>query len=486
LALSKAYTVIGGYQDDGDTATPPGSVLVVDNATPTKQWTVTASDPAPNDQFGSAVAISDTGTLLVGSQRDDDKGNDSGSVYVFELVNGAWVQQQKLTATDGTASARFGAALAISGTSALVSAPLSANGSGSTYWFANGWVNGSGCTDGADCATGLCIENVCCDAACDGLCRSCLGANTGGPSGTCAAIVAATDPYQECADTGAGSCGTNGLCDGAGACAKYAPGTPCTNSACVTPSIAPVESACDATGTCSPTSTLACAVGFQCQAGACSSTCTSNADCDVASGYSCTAFKLCQLPLGAACTSDGLCESGACQNAQCCTPIATGVCPAPLGGSCNIDAECAVGTCQAGVCSVMMGAGGGSGTGGSGAGGSPSAGAGASVGGSAGNGLAGSLASGGSSAASAGQAGMGEPPKGGIGLACVTDSDCPAELGCDPTSNTCQDRIVTSCACRAAGVRPDQPAWAWLVVASALLATRRRRFKASAGPSPVD
>jgi hypothetical protein len=36
-----------------------------------------------------------------------------------------------------------------------------------------------------------------------------------------------TDPDNECPDQGAGSCGTNGTCNGAGACSLYPAGTMC-------------------------------------------------------------------------------------------------------------------------------------------------------------------------------------------------------------------------------------------------------------------
>ena len=42
-----------------------------------------ADNGAANDQFGRSVAISD-GIAVVGANQDDDKGSDSGSVYLFE------------------------------------------------------------------------------------------------------------------------------------------------------------------------------------------------------------------------------------------------------------------------------------------------------------------------------------------------------------------------------------------------------------------
>lgn len=43
-----------------------------------------ASDGAANDRFGWSVSISGDGnTAIVGAVGDDDKGNDSGSAYIF-------------------------------------------------------------------------------------------------------------------------------------------------------------------------------------------------------------------------------------------------------------------------------------------------------------------------------------------------------------------------------------------------------------------
>ena len=71
--------------------------------------------------FGYSVAISGD-TAIVGSYYDDDKGLDSGSAYVFTLVDGAWTQQAKLVASDGQAGDFFGYRVALSGDTALISA----------------------------------------------------------------------------------------------------------------------------------------------------------------------------------------------------------------------------------------------------------------------------------------------------------------------------------------------------------------------------
>jgi len=78
----------------------------------TKLW---ADDAALEAEFGEAVAISGT-TVLVGAPVKD-------TVYVFARANGVWRQQQKLQDQDPADSA-FGAAVSIYGSTAAVGAPL--------------------------------------------------------------------------------------------------------------------------------------------------------------------------------------------------------------------------------------------------------------------------------------------------------------------------------------------------------------------------
>jgi hypothetical protein len=85
---------------------------------------------------------------------------------------------------------------------------------------------------GRDCATGNCVDGVCCDAECNGNCQACVEAKTGAANGTCAPITAGTDPDAECEDDGPGECGDDGTCDGAGACRQYPDGTLCDTQCC--------------------------------------------------------------------------------------------------------------------------------------------------------------------------------------------------------------------------------------------------------------
>ena len=102
-----------------------------------EQDKLTASDGAATDQFGLFVSISGD-YAIVGSPRDDDKGTDSGSAYIFKRHGTNWTQEAKLLASDGAADDYFGYSVSISGDYAIVGAyGNNDNGgnSGSAYIF---------------------------------------------------------------------------------------------------------------------------------------------------------------------------------------------------------------------------------------------------------------------------------------------------------------------------------------------------------------
>src|SRR5271167_4275655 len=95
------------------------------------------SDPA-TDIFGRSLSVSCT-TLVVGA--DAPKG--VGRAYVFEKTATGWTQTGELEGSDTAAGDNFGAAVAVSGTTAVVGgASDHANNGGRAYVFtktANGW-----------------------------------------------------------------------------------------------------------------------------------------------------------------------------------------------------------------------------------------------------------------------------------------------------------------------------------------------------------
>jgi hypothetical protein len=74
-------------------------------------------------------------------------------------------------------------------------------------------ARGQRCTEAVACASGFCVDGVCCDSACGGPCRRC-------GDGTCTAIVGAVDPR---------SCTDGRICDARGECLK-ANGRPCASA----------------------------------------------------------------------------------------------------------------------------------------------------------------------------------------------------------------------------------------------------------------
>lgn len=139
FAAISADTVIVGAHNDDDKGESSGSayIFVQEGTTWTQQAKLTASDGATGDHFGWSVAISGD-TAIVGALDDDDNGESSGSAYVFVREGTSWSQQAKLWAADGAAHDEFGRAVAISGDTAIAGAYGDDDGgsnSGSAYVF---------------------------------------------------------------------------------------------------------------------------------------------------------------------------------------------------------------------------------------------------------------------------------------------------------------------------------------------------------------
>ena len=106
---------------------------------PTPEQTLvklTASDAAAGEGFGASVASSG-GVIAIGAP-GGGTGRTNGKVYVFERVDGEWMQQAILTAGDGQAGDQFGYSVSVSGARIGVGSPGDDDGgfaSGSTYLF---------------------------------------------------------------------------------------------------------------------------------------------------------------------------------------------------------------------------------------------------------------------------------------------------------------------------------------------------------------
>jgi hypothetical protein len=135
VSISGDYAVVGA----GGDANYSGSAYVFrrDGTAWVDETKLTASDGAAYDNFGRSVSISGH-YAVVGASGDDDNGLSSGSAYVFRRDGTAWVEETKLTARDGTPGHGFGESVSISGDDAFVGASGDDDnglGSGSAYVF---------------------------------------------------------------------------------------------------------------------------------------------------------------------------------------------------------------------------------------------------------------------------------------------------------------------------------------------------------------
>jgi hypothetical protein len=91
---------------------------------------------------------------------------------------------------------------------------------------------GEACGKDAQCASGFCVDGVCCNNACEGLCQACSLDAGAAKDGSCGPVTVLVQDLGTCDDTN-GGCGA-GLIDGKAKCAcnvkaecKRAKGEPC-------------------------------------------------------------------------------------------------------------------------------------------------------------------------------------------------------------------------------------------------------------------
>ncbi|UCF65755.1 MAG: FG-GAP repeat protein, partial [bacterium] len=138
VSIAGDYAIVGAYQDD-DLGNNSGSAYIfMRNASSwNQQIKLTASDGAANDRFGNSVSISGE-YAIIGAHQDNDHGSYSGSAYIFKREGANWIQQTKITASDGGEYDEFGGAVSISGNYAIIGAQYDSdvgNSSGSAYIF---------------------------------------------------------------------------------------------------------------------------------------------------------------------------------------------------------------------------------------------------------------------------------------------------------------------------------------------------------------
>ncbi len=129
-AISVASTLTawrGGYWSAPGTERDDEDLVIADGADddslcrPNEIAKLRPSDSEADDQFGLSVAFSG-GTALIGAPGNYVTQDQPGLAYVYHYDGASWIQEAKLVAGDGEQHTRFGAAVALSGDTAIANA----------------------------------------------------------------------------------------------------------------------------------------------------------------------------------------------------------------------------------------------------------------------------------------------------------------------------------------------------------------------------
>jgi FG-GAP repeat/Thrombospondin type 3 repeat len=122
VAIDEKIAIVGARSGDGREV-DSGAAYVYEHESGV--WSLrsklVANDGSSGDSFGHRVLFGGE-HLLVSAPGDDDQGSGSGSVYVFRLKDGAWIENSKFAANDTVADDQFGASLALQGNTLVVGA----------------------------------------------------------------------------------------------------------------------------------------------------------------------------------------------------------------------------------------------------------------------------------------------------------------------------------------------------------------------------
>lgn len=134
VAIDNGLVLVGAPKADVN-GIDSGAAYLFDAASGAQLMKLLPEDGSQGDLFGDTVAMHN-GIALIGAYRDDDRGADSGSAYLFDVSNGK--QLAKLKASDGASFDRFSLALALDDGIALLGAALNddqGQDSGAAYLF---------------------------------------------------------------------------------------------------------------------------------------------------------------------------------------------------------------------------------------------------------------------------------------------------------------------------------------------------------------
>ena len=201
---------------------------------------------------------------------------------------------------------------------------------------AAGAAPGTSCDVGTQCASGFCVDGVCCNIFCTERCKAC---DVGTSRGVCTQVTSGPPHGKRDACAGTGMCA--GACSAASAtaCSYPAADVTCRAASCTGATLT-LRAGCDAAGSCPAVATMSCG-DLVCNANgtACLTSCTLDAQCAAPARPYCDAGGcVAARSNGAACQSTRECASGRCVDGVCCSDACTAPCQA-----CDVQGH--VGTC---------------------------------------------------------------------------------------------------------------------------------------------
>lgn len=350
IAIASETVLVSAFRAN----TEDGAVYIFDKGGTDWPSMPTVSHPLNGtsaEHFGSFVTISGDMALVGAHYGYVAPNNAQGAAYLFKRTNGLWNQVARLTANanDGAAFDEFGISGALVDDTAVVGSWLDddkGTNSGSVYVFRAGAL-GFACTAPTDCVSGICADDVCCNAPCNGPCVACTSDLKGqGQNGFCDSIVAGgSRPDNLCTNYTQVSmmeCLGDGKCDGMGNCRLTPAGTACDGvSMCDPMTNKVIGYACNG-GMCVDNMAGVDCAPYRCSGTACPLECADDGQC--IDGYSCVDKKCTQgRPLGYQCDFDTQCKSGFCVDKVCCNEPCDAdcrVCTKKLQGNVGKDGYC--------------------------------------------------------------------------------------------------------------------------------------------------
>jgi hypothetical protein len=294
-----------------------------------------------------AVVYAGSRVLVVGGM--DGSGTTLSTTEIYDGVTNTWAAGAPM------ASARKEhTATALGGGRVLVVGGSDGSKYLSTSELFEAVADGGACAKATDCASGFCVDGVCCNTACTGQCEAC---DVAGSAGTCSPVSGAPHGTRTaCVAAGTGVCAR--MCDGKDRtkCNFAATTVECSAATCAA-GTATAASSCDGAGNCPTPKSTSCAP-YACGGTTCKTTCTLDADCGGA--------NVCDKPTGkciaaveAKCSADGTrSEPTDGSPAKACSPYLCDPSKGRCAERCGSSRDCAAGfACDTttGVCNPTGG-----------------------------------------------------------------------------------------------------------------------------------